>query len=384
MYTRLLTLPANINQSLFLFGPRGTGKTSWLKSMFPQGLYFDLLDFSFYQTLSSHPNRLEKLIPAGFSDWVILDEVQRVPLLLNEVHRLIEHKQIKFLLIGSSARSLRRRGVNLLAGRALTYHMHPFVIQELKESFDLTRVLQYGLLPGVYLSDNPKKYLETYVQTYLREEVLQEGLTRSIDAFSRFLEIASFSQGSVLNYSEVARDAGINRQVVINYFSILEDLLLAASIPPFVKKAKRRLIRHSKFYFFDVGVYRLLRPKGPLDISEEIDGAALETLFLQTLRALNDYLELGFKIFYWRTSEGIEVDFVLYGEKGLFAFEIKRSSSITPKMFKGLNAFRKDYPMAKVYLVYGGDRMEYHDGVTVIPFLDALKQLPELLGVEKK
>lgn len=379
MYNRILKLPTKSNQSLFLFGPRGTGKTSWIREKFPQVLYFDLLHFSTYKKLLSQPDSLEKLIPKKYNDWIVIDEVQKVPFLLNEVHRLIENNKYKFLLTGSSARSLRRRRVNLLAGRALTYHMHPFVIQELGDSFDLRRALQYGLLPGVYLSDTPEKYLETYVQTYLREEILQEGLVRNIGDFSRFLETASFSQGSVVNCSEIAREVGINRQVVTNYFSILEDLLLATHIQPFTKKAKRRLIQHKKFFFFDVGVYRFLRPKGPLDITEEIDGAALETLFFQSIKAINDYYELGYTIYYWRTSDGMEVDFVLYGEKGLYAFEIKRSSHITSKMLNGLKSFNTDYPIAKMFLIYGGDQREYHGNITVLPIADALSNLPALL-----
>ena len=380
MFNRILKLVANFNQSLFLFGPRGTGKTSWIKATFPDALYFDLLDSSNYQTFLSQPNRLEKMIPEQYSSWIIIDEIQKVPLLLNEVHRLIESKHYKFLLTGSSARSLRRHGVNLLAGRALTYYMHPFIQQELGDNFDLSKVLQYGLLPGVYLSETPKKYLESYIQTYLREEVLQEGLVRNLGDFSRFLEIASFSQGAVLNHSEIAREVGVSRLVVANYFSILEDLLIAFHIEPFTKKAKRRLIQHKKFFFFDVGVYRLLRPKGPLDITEEIDGAALETLFFQSLKAVNDYYDLGFKIYYWRTSDGAEVDFILYGENGLYAFEIKRATIITPKMLSSLKIFAKDYPMTKLYLIYGGNHREYHGNITAIPIFDALKNLPDLLS----
>jgi predicted AAA+ superfamily ATPase len=189
--------------------------------------YLDLLDFSVYNSLSAQPNRLENLIPPDWNTWVIIDEVQRIPELLNEVHRLIENKKIRFILTGSSARSLRRAGVNLLAGRALKYHMHPLTVQELGTSFNLSHALLYGMLPASIDHADPKKYLESYVQTYLREEVLHEGLTRNIGAFTRFLEVASFSQGNVLNFSEIARELAINRQMVAHYFAILEDLLLA-------------------------------------------------------------------------------------------------------------------------------------------------------------
>jgi len=379
MYSRILKLPLGSNQSVFLFGPRSTGKTFWLKQILPEALYFDLLDFAFYQQLFAQPQRLESLIPQNYSGWIIIDEVQRIPALLNEVHRLIEHKHYKFILTGSSARSLRRKGVNLLAGRALLYHLYPLLIQELQQDFILRKVLQYGLLPGVYTAADPQKYLETYVHTYLREEILQEGLTRNIGAFSHFLEVASFSQGSILNYAEIARETAIDRGTITNYFTILDDLLLGFYLPPFTKKAKRRLIQHAKFYFFDIGVYRILRPKGPLDREEEIDGSALETLVLHSLRAVNEYYNLGFKLYYWRTSEGTEVDFVLYGEKGLFAFEVKRSSVITPKMLKGLKKFATDYPMAKLYFIFGGSHPEYYGNITALPLLDALQKLPELL-----
>jgi uncharacterized protein len=380
MYSRMLNFSLGQKSSIFLFGPRGTGKTSWIKASFPDALYLDLLDFSVYNVLSSDPSRLDGLIPRGHDGWVVLDEVQRVPELLNEVHRLIEGRNLKFLLTGSSARSLRKKGVNLLAGRALTYHMHPLVIQELKEDFDLKRALLYGLLPAAVTHSDAKKFLESYVQTYLREEVLQEGLTRNIGAFSRFLEAASYSQGSILNYSEIARELSLNRLMVASYFDILEDLLLAKRIDVFTKRAKRKTVAHQKFYFFDTGVYRVLRPSGLLDTPEEGDGAALETLFFQSLSAINDYLEMGYKIHFWRTLTGVEVDFVLYGPRGLHAFEVKRSSAVTGKSLFGLKSFKTDYPEAKLHLIYLGNLREYHGEVEVIPFEDALRDLHKLIG----
>lgn len=379
MYNRILKLPIEEKSSIFLFGPRGTGKTLWLKTHLPNSLYLDLLDFSTYNTLSANPSRLENLIPKAFSDWVVLDEVQRIPELLNEVHRLIEGRGVKFVLTGSSARSLRRRGVNLLAGRALTYHMHPLIAQELGPDFDINHALTYGLLPATFGHADPKKYLESYVQTYLREEVQQEGLTRNIGTFSRFLETASFSQANLLNFSEIARELSMNRLVVADYFQILEDLLLAKRIDVFTHRAKRKMVAHQKFYFFDTGVYRILRPMGPLDTKEEADGAALETLFFQSLAAVNDYYDLGYKIYFWRTSSGSEVDFVMYGPKGMYAFEIKRSAQITNKAFVGLKAFAADYPEAKLFLLYFGKNKEYHSDITVLPFEDAIKNLSQLI-----
>jgi len=380
MFNRILKLPLNGKSSIFLFGPRGTGKTSWIKAHLKDELYLDLLDFSLYNLLVADPSRLENLIPPNFENWIVIDEVQRIPELLNEVHRLIEGKKLRFLLTGSSARTLKRKGTNLLAGRALRYNMHPLVAQEMGDSFNLLYALKYGLLPSVINHEDPKKYLETYVQTYLREEVLQEGLTRNIGIFAKFLEVASFSQAQVLNVSEIAREVGLNRIVISNYLEILEDLLLSVRISAFSYRAKRKIVAHQKFYFFDTGVFRTLRPMGPLDTQEEADGPALETLFLQSLLAINDYLELGYKVYFWRTSSGQEVDFVIYGPKGLHAFEIKRSSNITSKLLKGLKDFKEDYPEAKLYILNLGKHKEYYGDISAIPIEDALKELPKLIG----
>lgn len=208
----------------------------------------------------------------------------------------------------------------------------------------------------------------------------QEGLTRNIGTFNRFLDIASFSQGQVLNYSEISREMNLKRSTVVNYFDILDDLLLSIRILPFTRRAKRKVIAHQKFYFFDAGVFRSIRPMGPFDLPEEADGAALETLFLQSVRAINDYFELEYSINFWRTVAGDEVDFVIYGPKGLHAFEIKRSATITPKALKGLQKFGEDYPEAKLHLLYLGDHKRYHGPITVIPMEEALRTLPELIS----
>jgi predicted AAA+ superfamily ATPase len=377
MISRLLKAPTA--KSFFLFGPRGTGKTLWVKTTFPGSIYIDLLESATYIQLMAAPNLLEKYISKDFLGWVIIDEVQKIPALLNEVHRLIEGKNIKFILTGSSARQLRKQGTNLLAGRALRYAMHPLTALELGDLFDLQKALSWGLLPALLKEENPKLYLEAYVATYLREEVLQEGLTRNLAAFSRFLEAASFSQGSVLNISEVARECAVDRKTVESYFTILEDLLLCHRIPVFTKRAKRELVAHPKFFYFDVGVYRALRPLGPLDTPEEISGAALETLFLQQLLAINDYLGCDYEIFFWRTKLGLEVDFVVYGPKGLIAFEIKRSKKVSSFDTKGLRAFKEEYPIAKLYLLYGGETQLYDEDVTIMPFGKALIELEAIL-----
>lgn len=303
---------------------------------------------------------------------------------MNEVHRLIEQRKLRFILTGSSARKLRQKGVNLLAGRALTYHMHPLTTQELSNDFNLQRALQFGNLPAVIKHANPKKYLSSYVKTYLREEVLQEGLVRNIALFTRFLETASFSQGQVINYTEIAREVGSKRHTISNFFEILEDLLIGYSLPVFAKRAKRDLIAHAKFYYFDAGVYRSVRPLGPLDSGADIDGPALETLFLQEARALNDYFDLGYEFYYWHTRTQTEVDFVLYGEHGLHAFEIKRKSQITSKDLKGLQLFVKDYPMATLHLWYGGTQTYQDNNIYITPFSDGLKKLLSILSPNVK
>jgi len=378
MYARLIKPPRN--KSFFLFGPRGTGKTTWVKASFPKAVYLDLLEAELFNDLLANPQRLEEFIPKKFSGWIIIDEVQKVPGLLNEAHRLIEAYKYKFILTGSSARKLRRGGENLLAGRALTYFLHPLSILELGKDFNLNHSLKYGQLPCVYTESNPKAYLESYVKTYLEEEIRQEGLARNLAVFTRFLEAASFSQGSVLNVSSVSRDCSIERKVVENYFSILEDLRIGYRLPVFSRRAKRRLSVHPKFYFFDTGLYRTVRPAGPLDMPEEIEGAAVETLILQELSAVNDALGAGYKIYYWKTSNGKEVDFVLYGDRGILAFEIKRTARVSPAMLSGLKCFLKDYPQARAYFIYGGKRRMRNGDIEILPVDYALKNLPEILG----
>ncbi len=383
IYNRILTIDQKTSSSVFLFGPRGTGKTLWIKTHLKDILYFDLLNTAVFNDFVANPTRLEEFIPDKFEHYIVIDEVQKVPELLNEVHRLIESHHYRFILTGSSARSLRRKGVNLLAGRALNYTMHPLTCYELGTDFSLETALKYGLLPSVYNMSDPKHYLETYITTYLREEILQEGLTRNLSQFARFFETASFSQGQVVNMSEIAREAAIDRKQVSSYFGILEDLLIGYWLPVFTKRAKRRLVSHPKFYLFDSGIYRTIRPKGPFDSYEELDGAGLETIVLAHLRAINDYYRLGYNLYFWRTSNGVEVDFILYGERGLFAIEIKRSYSISHADLSGLKAFSTDYPIAKCYLFYGGDHEEYHDHIHVLPFNKGLQELITILRGEK-
>ena len=380
MYSRLLSISGK--KSIFLFGPRGTGKTTWVKQTYPNALYFDLLETDVYKRFLARPGRLEQYIPKGFDDYVVIDEVQRVPELLNEVHRLIENKKIKFILTGSSPRKLRRGGRNLLAGRALLHYMHPLTAMEMGANFQWEKALVQGMLPRAQEADF-QDYLQSYVRIYLDQEIQQEGLTRRLDDFGRFLEVASFSQGQVLNMSNVAREAEIKRMTVKGYFQILQDLLIGYMLPPFTKRAKRRLVNHPKFYYFDPGVFRAIRPMGPYDRPEELGGVCLETLVFQQMLTINELLQLRYKLYYFRTASGVEVDFVLYGERGIVGVEVKLSDHFNDTMIRGLKNFALDYPEAKLYLFYAGERKLYIGNITVLPLTYALHHLLELLAPKR-
>jgi predicted AAA+ superfamily ATPase len=372
----------DLSTSCFLFGARGTGKTFWLRHRLPDSVYIDLLEARTSGELLADPQRLANRIPLDYRHPVVIDEIQRAPALLDEVHRLIESAGLVFVMTGSSPRKLRRGGSNLLAGRAISHQLFPFTAAELGQDFSLATALQYGMLPTIHDPAKnvvPDDYLATYVQTYLREEVVAEGLTRQAGAFARFLEAASFSQAQPLNISVVARESSVHRKVAESYFQILEDLLIGIRVPVFHKRAKRRLTAHPKFYFFDAGVYRTVRPRGPLDAPEEIDGAALETLVFQELRATSQNLGLDYNVYYWRTAGGMEVDFVLYGPRGIVAFEVKRKRQLSGHDLRGLRALLEDYPMAQAYVLYGGDHPAHFEPIRAIPIADALRDLPQLL-----
>lgn len=364
MYSRIIN--TQNKQSFFLFGPRGVGKSSWLRSWCDLNNYIDLLDDETFNQLQASPKDLIHFVRRQDQP-IIIDEVQKIPKLLDEVHRLIELKKIKFILTGSSARKLKANGANLLAGRALTYSMHPLTSVELKEDFNFKKNVKIGCLPMAVTTEVPKKYLSSYVKTYLKEEVQLEGLTRNIAAFSRFLQAASFSQASPLNISAVARDCAVERKVVEDYFSILRDLYLSFELPVFSKRAKRELISKSKFFLFDSGVFVSLRPRGPLDSESELMGPAFETLIVQNIRALNDYLSWDYELFYWHTREHQEVDLVLYGPRGLWAIEIKSSSRLRSQDFESLLEFKKDYPIARTMIVYSGSESRTFQGVEIKP-----------------
>ncbi len=370
--------------SFFLFGPRGTGKTTWLRQILPDALWVNLLDPSDYRRMNAAPERLRELVlgSSAHQGDVVIDEVQRLPELLNVVHDLMEGGPPKrYVLTGSSARKLRRGGVDLLGGRAAVRSLHPYMASEWS-AYDLDRALTEGLVPLVVESAAPTDVLRAYVGLYLEQEVKAEAMVRNLRQFGRFLEAISFSHGSVLNLSGVARDAAANRKTVEGFLEVLEDLLLAFRVEVFTRRAKRRTAAHPKFYYFDAGVFRSIRPAGPLDRPEEIDGAALEGLVAQHLRAWIAYSPEDRRLHTWRTRSGVEVDFVVYGPDGLSAIEVKNTSRLRPADTSGLRAFREDYPEARPLLLYRGERRLRRDGVLVLPvdeFLRALRpgeQLP--------
>ncbi len=364
-------------QSFFLFGPRGVGKTTWIKANYPDAFFIDLLEADTFRNYSAHPERLREIVLADPRlKTIVIDEIQKIPQLLPEAHGLIERKLGKqFILTGSSSRKLKRVGVDLLAGRALVHTLHPFMAIELKMLFDLGKALQIGLIPLIVQSQEPEKALKAYVSLYVREEVHLEGLVRNIGNFSRFLEAISFSHGSILNVSNVARECQVERKVVEAYIGILEDLLLAYRIPVFIKKAKRVPTQHPKFYFFDAGMFRALRPSGPLDKPGEIEGAALEGLIAQHLLAWNAYRGGKNQIYFWRTPSGTEVDFIVYGKDIFWAIEVKNSQKVRDEDLRVLKAFKTDYPQSKLFLIYRGKEKLLKDGISCIPCEDFLKSL---------
>ena len=363
--------------SFFLFGPRGTGKSTWLKNTYKDALHIDLLNPATFRTLSARPERLRELIEGNpDKNTIIIDEVQKLPVLLDLVHLLMEEKRRKkFILTGSGARKLKRSGVNLLAGRAAVKTFNPFIAAETSEEFKLEHALEYGMIPLVVKSANPAETLNAYISLYINEEIRMEGYIRDIGSFNRFLEAFSFSNGSVLNLSEIARECEVGRKTTEGYISVLEDLLLIRYLPVFSKKAKRHLVSHPKVYFFDTGVYRTIRPTGPLDRPQEIDGIAVETLVMQHLSTWCALTEKKNSIYYWRTKSGNEVDFIVYGASGLTAIEVKNAQKLNGKDFTGLKAFREDYPEAKCLLLYrGNEKINMYD-IQCLPCGDFLKSL---------
>jgi len=379
MIERIIKIPKS--QSFFLFGPRQTGKTTLLKARFHDAFWINLLDDSTFQKLLREPSLLMEIVKARpVEQWIVIDEVQKIPELLNLVHLLIEERKQKFILTGSSARKLKRQGVNLLAGRAIEKKFHPLSAEELGVAFDLKEALLFGQLPFLLTVESKKEALSAYVGMYLKEEIQQEALVRKLDQFARFLEVAAFSQAQVLSVLSVASDLGVSRNTAESYFQILEDLLLAYRVPVFQKRAKRKTSIHPKFYYFDVGVYRTLRKRGPLDPIEEIDGAAIESLVFQELRAFIDNHGKSLDIYFHRTQDKNEIDFVLYGEDGFYAIEVKRSSKINSKDLTALKLFKNEYPEVKMFVFYlGEDERVTDEKIRIIPMRNALVNLKDFI-----
>ena len=354
--------------SFFLFGPRGTGKSTFVKSLINKNdLYIDFLDPDTFRTYTAFPETLIRTVNAVNPKRVIIDEVQKAPQILDVVHKIMEDKKILFILTGSGSRKLKKTGADLLGGRASYCRMHPFTASELGQSFSLEKALQTGLIPVVEKSADPTKTLSAYVDIYLREEILAEVLVRNIGTFARFLEIISFSHGSVLNVSNLARECQIGRGIVTGYIDILEDLLLAYRLDVFTRRAKRKTASHQKIYLFDNGLYRRLRQRGPLDIESEISGPALEGLVGQHVRAYSDFALHDTHLYYWRSLAGNEVDFVLYGGKTFAAVEVKNTKVIRPTDYNGLVSFGDDYPEASLVLLYRGNVVMKHKNMLIVP-----------------
>ncbi|MGO8854669.1 MAG: ATP-binding protein [Steroidobacteraceae bacterium] len=372
---RLLTTGRD---NFFLLGPRGTGKTSWCAQQYPDALRIDLLNPAVLRRYSIEPEYLINIVEANTkARHIVIDEIQKLPTLLEVVHLLIERKAgQQFILTGSSARKLRRQGVNLLGGRASQKLMYPYMAAELGKRFKLDTALQQGMLPVVWGADNPTAVLDAYNALYLHEEVQAEGLVRNIGAFARFLQAMSFSHATVLNLANVSREAQVSRKTVEGYLEILEDLLLGFRIDVFTRRAKRELAAHPKFYFFDTGVFRANRPAGPLDATTELDGAAIEGLVAQHLHAWRSYSKGKHSLHYWQTRSRTEVDFVIYGESGIYAIEVKNSKRVDSSDLTALKHFAEDYPQSRRYLLYRGEDRIKRDGVLCMPceeFLLALK-----------
>ncbi len=373
-------IPRTLNPpkgSYFLFGPRGTGKSTWLLHQYPKAIRIDLLLGEEERRFNAYPERIRDVVaemPPGST--LILDEIQRVPRLLPEIHALIEaKKEIQYIMTGSSARKLRRSVSDLLGGRALLRQMGPFLASELGSRFSLEKALKTGLIPLIWESTDPADRLRDYLHLYLKEEVQAEGLVRQIGDFSRFLEVASFSYASLWTTMDISRESSIKRATVDNYLQILEDLLLAFSLPVFARRAKRKLIAHSKFYFFDLGIYRVLRPQGILDNVHEIEGLALEGLVAQHLRFWTLSQTQPHTLSFWRTQTQLEVDFIIYGPQGFWAIEVKRSPNLGPDDARGLLAFQEEYPEASCLFVAPTKRRESYRGIPILPIEEFLLQI---------
>ncbi len=374
---RIINLDLPTGQSAFLWGARKTGKSTLLKMRFPDSIVYDFLKTDLLFELTKRPALLrEQLLartPEELQHPVILDEVQKVPHLLNEVHWLIENKGIGFILCGSSARKLRRGHANLLGGRAWRFHMHPLTTRELPE-LDLLQALNLGLIPAHYLQTHGRRDLKAYVSDYLKEEVFDEGLTRNIPAFSRFFEAMGYSHGQLTNFANIARECGVDAKTVREYYQILMDTLLGMMLPPFKRRQSRQVIgKASKFYLFDVGVAGFLSGRKIESERGELFGQAFEHFMLMELVAHRSYLELEHKLAFWRTKSGLEVDFIL-GD-GQVAIEVKGTRSVQSRDLRPLRAFIDEYSPAKAIVVCNESQARRVGEIDILPWREFLNRL---------
>lgn len=367
---RITDLPGLLEKkSHFLLGPRQAGKTFLIRHSMKEARVYDLLDTSIFLALSQNPGRIaEELTPKDRV--VVIDEIQRLPVLLNEVHRLIEERGIRFLLTGSSARKLRRGGVNLLGGRARTKHLHPLTYRELGSHFDLARAVENGLLPSIYFSDDPSADLQAYAGAYLQEEIVAEGLSRNILAFSRFLRVAALCNATIVNFTNVANDAQVPRTTVYEYFEILKDTLILHELPAWRKSKKRKPLVSSKYYFFDVGVAGALQGREFRKGTPEF-GEAFETYLMHELVCYRDYVS-GEPVSYWRSTSGFEVDFIIGDHT---AVEVKAKENISPNDVKSLRAIAEEKKLKRYLCVSLEPRARKFGGITVLPFHEFLDSL---------
>ena len=374
---RLIKIELPKGQSAFLWGPRKTGKTTYLRTTFPNSRVYDLLQTDLFLELVKRPFLLrEQLLAASPKQWqepVIIDEVQKVPQLLDEVHWLIENKGLQFILCGSSARKLKRGKANLLGGRAWRYEMHPLVSAEVAD-LNLLQALNRGMLPRHYMQEEYHKSLQAYVRDYLKEEVFAEGLSRNIPAFSRFFEAMGFSHGELTNYANIARDCGIDAKTVKEYYQILGDTLLGTMIEPYKRRQERQVItKAGKFYLFDVGVAgAITRRRIPQEKGEQF-GKAMEHFILMEILAHRAYRELDYDVNFWRTKSGLEVDFIL--GQGEVAIEVKGTSRVDHADLRPLKAFIQEYAPASALVVCNERAPRVHEDIRILPWRVFLKML---------
>ena len=374
---RLIIIKLPKGQSAFLWGPRKTGKTTFLKAAFPGSLSYDMLQTDLFLEFVKRPFLLrEQLLaanPGQLKEPIIIDEVQKVPPLLDEIHWLIENRGLRFILCGSSARKLKRGKANLLGGRAWRYEMHPLVSAEVHD-LNLLRALNRGMIPVHYLQEEYHKSLRAYVQDYLKEEVFEEGLTRNIPAFSRFFDAMGYSHGELTNYANIARDCGIDAKTIKEYYQILVDTLLGTMIEPYKRRQDRTVImKAGKFYLFDVGVAgAITRRQIPEERGEQF-GKAFEHFILMEMLAHRAYKELGYDVNFWRTKSGFEVDFIL--GQGEVAIEIKGASRIDNADLRTLKTFMQEYHPRKAFVVCNERNPRVHEDIHILPWREFLKML---------